>query len=179
MSFRIIDKEHWKRKEYFEHFYSSSPCTYSMTVKIDITKIKQSKVRLYPAMLYCITKVVNNHEEFRTAFDVNGQLGVFEDMLPYYTIFHDDTKTFSNIWTKYSDKYEVFCEAYERDIEMFGFIKDIDAKPDIPGNSFTVSMIPWGGFEGFNLNIQKGYNYLLLSSRWVNIITKMILTCYH
>lgn len=35
-------------------------------------------------------------------------------------------------------------------------------KPDVPDNCFTVSMIPWVSFEGFNLNLQKGYDYLLL-----------------
>lgn len=34
------------------------------------------------------------------------------------------------------------------------------AKPNVPGNSFTVSMIPWATFEGFNLNLQKEYGYL-------------------
>lgn len=35
-------------------------------------------------------------------------------------------------------------------------------KPDVPDNCFTMSMIPWVAFEGFNLNLQKGYDYLLL-----------------
>lgn len=34
-------------------------------------------------------------------------------------------------------------------------------KPDVPDNCFTVSMIPCVSFEGFNLNLQKGYDYLL------------------
>lgn len=34
------------------------------------------------------------------------------------------------------------------------------AKPNVPGNSFTVSMIPWATFEGFNLNLPKEYDYL-------------------
>ena len=33
-------------------------------------------------------------------------------------------------------------------------------KPDVPDNCFTMSMIPWVSFEGFNLNLQKGYDYL-------------------
>lgn len=34
-------------------------------------------------------------------------------------------------------------------------------KPGMPENVFPVSMIPWATFEGFNLNLQKGYDYLL------------------
>lgn len=38
MLFEKIDRDTWARKEYFEHYFSNVPCTYSMTVKLDITK---------------------------------------------------------------------------------------------------------------------------------------------
>lgn len=31
----------------------------------------------------------------------------------------------------------------------------------MPENTFNVSMIPWTSFEGFNLNLEKGFAYLL------------------
>ena len=34
MKFTVIDKENWDRKEYFEHYFSGVPCTYSMSVKL-------------------------------------------------------------------------------------------------------------------------------------------------
>lgn len=161
MSFKIIDIDSWERKEYFEHYFSSVPCTYSMTVKIDITKIKALGQKLYPTMLYYLTRVVNNHEEFRMSFDEFGRLGVFDKMSPCYTIFHKDSETFSNIWTEYLDDYESFCMEFNQDIGNYGFVKQMEAKPNAPVNTFPVSMIPWTSFEGFNLNLQKGYNYLL------------------
>lgn len=161
MSFKIINKETWDRKEYFKHYFSEVPCTYSMTVKLDITKIKNSNKKIYPTMLYFITKIVNNHSEFRTAFNMDGELGVFDEMLPCYTVFNQDTETFTNIWTEYSDDYDAFCKSYEKDIELFSSVKGMIAKPNVPTNNFPVSMIPWTTFEGFNLNLQKGYNYLL------------------
>lgn len=160
MSFKIINKETWDRKEYFEHYFSEVPCTYSMTVKLDITKIKNSNKKIYPTMLYFITKIVNNHSEFRTAFNMNGELGIFDEMIPCYTVFNQDTETFTNIWTDYSDDYDAFCKSYEKDIELFSSVKGMIAKPNIPPNHFPVSMIPWTTFEGFNLNLQKGSNYL-------------------
>lgn len=161
MNFNIINKEDWHRKEYFDHYFNEIPCTYSMTVKLDITKIKNSDRKLYPTMLYFITKVVNRHIEFRTAIDINGNLGVFDEMLPCYTVFNKESETFSNIWTQYCDSYDEFCKLYEKDIEMFGSVKKMVAKPNIPENNFPVSMIPWTTFDGFNLNLQKGYQYLL------------------
>ena len=69
MVFEKIDKNSWNRKEYFDHYFASVPCTYSMTVKVDITQIKEKGMKLYPAMLYYIAMIVNRHSEFRTAIN--------------------------------------------------------------------------------------------------------------
>lgn len=161
MSIIAIDKDSWDRTEYFEHYFSTVPCSYSLTAKLDITKIKQNKRKLYPTIIYFISKLINDHREFRMSFDAEGQLGYFDKMLPCYTVFHKDTETFSNVWTEYNDNYDLFCRAFEDDINTFGNIHKMIAKPNVPENSFPVSMIPWTTFEGFNLNLQKGYDYLL------------------
>lgn len=150
----------WDRKEYFEHYYSDVPCTYSMTVKLDITKIIEKKMKLYPTMLYNLTTIVNRHREFRTAFNNKGELGIYNEMIPSYTIFHKDTETFSNIWTNYSPILEDFCKDYENDLQKFSNKKGFIGKPSLPQNNFTVSMIPWTSFESFNLNLNNGHDYL-------------------
>lgn len=108
-----------------------------------------------------VTKTVNEHFEFRMSFDENGKLGFFDKMLPCYTVFHKCSETFSNIWTEYAEEYSAFCTAYDHDIEEFGSVERMIAKPNLPENNFSVSMIPWTSFDGFNLNLQKGYAYLL------------------
>lgn len=161
MIFEKIDINSWKRKEYFEHYFTNVPCTYSMTVKVDITPIKNKLMKLYPAMLYYISTVVNHHPEFRTAINDSGELGVYSEMLPCYTVFHKDTETFSNIWTEYSPDFNTFSVAYENDMRKYGNKQGMIGKPNAPENTFPVSMIPWSTFEGFNLNLQKGYDYLI------------------
>lgn len=160
MKFKFIDKDNWKRKEYFDHYFFNVPCTYSMTVKMDITKIIKKKQKLYPTMLYYITTVVNKYEEFKMTIDEKGRLGMFDTMLPSYTIFHQDTKTFSNLWTEYYCKYEDFCKAYEDDMLKYANQSGLFVKANVPKNNFPVSMIPWTSFEGFNLNLQKSYDFL-------------------
>lgn len=161
MIFKRIDKERWARREYFEHYLSNIPCTYSITVKLDITQIKKDQRRLYPTMLHRISTVVNRHAEFRTAFNEAGDLGVYSEMHPCYTIFHKDTETFSSIWTEYKPNLDDFCKAYEEDILRYGDRLGLEGKPETPANSFPVSMLPWTTFEGFNLNLPKGNCYLL------------------
>lgn len=161
MIFEKIDRNSWPRAEYFDHYHSHIPCTYSMTVKLDITGTRKRREKLYPAMLYYLTTVVNRHREFRTAFNEDHELGIYRDMVPCYTVFHQDTETFSNLWTAFRPDLEEFCAAYEEDLRQFGSRKGMTGKPDVPPNSFPVSMIPWTSFEGFQLNLQKGYDYLL------------------
>lgn len=160
MQFTKIDINNWTRKEYFDHYFDNTPCTYSMTVKLDISKLKKDGKKLYPTLLYGVTTILNRHEEFRTALDKNGQVGVFSEMLPCYTIFHKETETFSSIWTEFTADYTEFLQNYQKDIDAYGERKGMFAKPNPPENTFPVSMIPWTSFEGFNLNLKKGYDYL-------------------
>lgn len=161
MRFNLIDFDTWKRKEYFNHYFSDVPCTYSMTVDIDISQLKKCDAKLYPTMLYLLTSLVNKYEEFRTALDYEGNVGIFSEMYPCYTVFHKDSETFSNMWTEFNESYDIFCSNYNEDIEKYGSIKSMNAKPNVPSNTFPVSMIPWTTFTGFNLNLKKGYEYLL------------------
>lgn len=158
MNFEKIDLNLWKRKAYFEHYFSNVPCTYSMTVNLDISKIQSLK--LYPTMLYLIAAAVNRHEEFRMALDGEANVGVFDCVHPCYTVFHKESEMFSNLWTEFDEDYETFCDSYHQDIALYGNIEQPEAKPNTPQNTFPISMIPWTTFSGFNLNLQKGYDYL-------------------
>ncbi len=161
MVFQRIDPARWARQEYFTHYFSTVPCTYSMTVKLDATRLRARGHKLFPAMLHCLTTVVNRHEEFRTCFNEEGQLGIFAQMLPCYTVFHPDSETFSNLWTEYTPDLGDFCAAYARDMAEYGARQGLVGKPDVPPNHFPVSTLPWTSFEGFHLHLQKGYDYLL------------------
>lgn len=160
MDYTVIDFGTWKRKEYFEHYLSAVPCTYSVSVKLDITNIRGKGLKLYPTMLYILTTAVNRHEQFRMSLNDRDELLLYAAMEPCYTIFHKETETFSNIWTTYSKDYETFCRRYEEDVARYGAVERFAAKPGTPENSFSVSMIPWTTFDGFNLNIAN-FKYLI------------------
>lgn len=112
-------------------------------------------------LLYLLTKNVNRYEQFRTAFDEKGNVGIYSNMEPCYTIFHKEQETFSNLWTEYSEDFSTFLARYKADLETYGNVLDMDAKPNTPPNTFPVSMVPWTTFTGFHLHLQKGYDYLL------------------
>ncbi|NMM53342.1 type A chloramphenicol O-acetyltransferase [Paenibacillus aquistagni] len=165
MRFNPIVIDQWSRKPYFEHYLNHVRCTYSMTANLDITlllaELKHKGIKLYPAFIHMITSVVNQHVEFRTCFDAEGRLGYWDSMSPSYTIFHDEDKTFSSIWSLYSEPFERFYNHYLDDMKQYGKVKGFVAKPDEPPNTFPISSIPWVSFTGFNLNIHNEGTYLL------------------
>lgn len=163
--FKLIDTSSWKRKPYFDHYFNQIRCTYSITVNIDITNVlsfkDRNKVKLYPLLIYVISKAVNKYEEFRTAINDRGEIGVWETLSPCYTVFHKDSESFSNIWTEWNDDLNLFLSNFEQDSKRFGQIDRIDAKPNTPANVFPISSLPWTTFTGFNLNIFADGTYLL------------------
>lgn len=163
--FKPIDTSSWKRKPYFDHYFNQIRCTYSITVNIDITNVlsfkDRNKVKLYPLLIYVISKAVNKYEEFRTAINDRGEIGVWETLSPCYTVFHKDSESFSNIWTEWNDDLNLFLSNFEQDSKRFGQIDRIDAKPNTPANVFPISSLPWTTFTGFNLNIFADGTYLL------------------
>lgn len=161
MQFTHIDLNTWKRKEYFQHYFTDIPCTYSITVNLDITNIVSKNIKIYPALLYALAAAVNNHDEFKTAFDENGNLGIYDIMHPCYTVFSKNAETFTNVWTAYNKDFKVFYANYQNDASLAKNCTKMLAKADTPPNTFPVSMLPWETFTGFNLNLPKGSAYLL------------------
>lgn len=164
MNFHWIDRESWDRKPYFEHYLKLN-CNYSITANLDISALlahlHDKEMKLYPAFIYIVSKTVNALKEFRTCFNEEGKLGYWESMVPGYTIFHEDDKAFSSLWTEFSDDYFVFYQNYQEDRKRFAPKKGLDAKGNVPENIFHISSVPWVSFTGFNLNVNHGSDYLL------------------
>ena len=158
MAFILIDLDNWERREHYLHFINEVRCSYSVCVNLDISNLNGQ--RLYPTMLWLLTRTVNEMPEFRTSFTEDG-LGYYSEMHPAYTVFNRDTKTFSGIWTAYQPDYPSFLHGYEEDAGKYSFTTQYEPKPERPANSFDVSMVPWFSFTAFNLNVFGDGTYLL------------------
>lgn len=165
MKFNLINVENWDRKPYFDHYFNDTRCTFSLTANIDITQLLQQlqkqNLKFYPALIYMITRVVNTHVEYRTCLDEQGRLGYWEEMSPSYTIFHNDDKSFSDLWTDYHIDFPTFYKRYLDDIKRYGDVKAFSPKDEAPPNLVSISCLPWTSFTGFNLNIFHEDTYLL------------------
>ncbi len=158
MLFRPIDLSRWERREYYEHFTKDVVCTYSTTVNIDITPLKDQ--RLYPAMIWLLTRTVNQFPQFRTALGENGP-GIYERMNPAYTVFNKEEKNFSRMWAYYHDDYGMFLDEYQSNEMAYTPSRKFSARPKAPANTFDISMIPWFTFTAFDINVYDEGKYML------------------
>jgi Chloramphenicol O-acetyltransferase len=164
MNFNKIDLDNWPRKEIFNHFLNQHT-TFSITTEIDISvlyrNIKQKEYKFYPAFIYLVTNVINSNPAFRTCYNSQGDLGYWDRLDPLYTIFDSVSETFSGIWTTGNNDFKAFYDSYLSDAENYNGSGKLFPKTPIPENTFSISMIPWTSFTGFNLNINNDSHYLL------------------
>ena len=158
MAFRLIDMETWERREFYEHFINEVVCSYAITVNLDITGLKGE--RLYPAMIWLLTKTVNEMPEFRTCLREEG-LGIYDSMHPMYTVFNKDHKNFSGIWSYFSEDYGEFLKRYEYDSDEYSKSTRYTPKDGTPENAFNISMLPWLEFSSVNINVYDDGKFLL------------------
>lgn len=144
----------WKRKPYFDYYYHTIKTKYNVNHHIDIsellTEIKKQNLKLYPVFLYVIMRMVNQNEEFRMSFDDHNRLGAWNYVVPSYTIFHDDDKTFSDIWSEYTPVFKDFYQQVVEDMGAYKNVKKIKAKENRPANFCPVSAIPWLSFHSIS-----------------------------
>lgn len=158
MNYQKVNLDIWHRKAYFEHFMNTVRCTYSTTVNIDISPLENQKI--YPKMLYLLTKTVNQFEEFRTQL-VHDEVVIFDEIMPAYTILNPETKAFVSIHTEWNADYRQFLLNHIRNVEKYQNAQTIKPQASQPINVFDVSMIPWETFSAFNLNIISNGIHLL------------------
>ena len=144
----------WERKPYFDYYFEKIKTKYNVNYHIDITellsRIKSLNIRFYPTFMYVIMRVVNQNKEFRMSFDEHQRLGTWSYVVPSYTIFHEDNKTFSDIWSEYSPVFKDFYDHVVDDMNRYKDVKKIKAKENTPLNFCPISSIPWLSFESMS-----------------------------
>ena len=165
MKLKYINIDNWKRKEYFYYYYKNVKCTFTMNTELDITELienlKDKNIKLYPVLIYLLSRIVNKYTEFRMCMDKNGKLGYWENMKPAYTVFNKKKETFFNLWSDYDENFSKFYNNYLKDEKLYENSESMFLKGEMPPYTFSISIIPWVNFTGFNLNIYSDGSYLL------------------
>ncbi|MBF4177989.1 type A chloramphenicol O-acetyltransferase [Lelliottia nimipressuralis] len=157
-----VDLSRWARREHFEIFQTFAQSTFNQTVQLDITAllkhIKEAGWKFYPTMISLISKIVNRHPEFRMAMKDN-ELVVWDEVHPNYTIFHNETETFSSLWSHYDGNIHHFQKVYSEDMARYSNNTAYWPKEESRENIFFISGIPWVTFTSFNVNVANMKNF--------------------
>lgn len=189
--FTPIDLQTWKRGQIFYYFSKMAPTGYSLTVNIDVTKmkavLKKANLKFFPAYVWLVTKTLNLQQEFRIA-EKDGQIGYYDFLTPLYASFHEDDKTFSLMWTEYNDSFKIFYNSYIDNQKRYGNNHGILAQHDQvpPSNAYTVSCVPWISFNHFAVHTYENKSYFFpsieaggLSKVNGRIMMPLSITCHH
>lgn len=191
MNFTPIDMKNWPRAQMFYYFSKMAPTGYSLTINADITEmrrtVRKADLKFFPAYLWLITKNLNRQTEFKIA-EQDGVLGFFDTLTPLYASFHEDDKTFSLMWTEYTDSFSDFYLTYIKNAKCFGNNHGILCQPQTPppANAYTVSCVPWIGFTHFAVHSYENKPYYFpsveagkFSEQNGRIIMPLSITCHH
>lgn len=152
MKFSKIDYAAWERREIYEFFQGT---TMYVTIQMDISaflpRLKENKIRFYPALIYCIAKVINQNTEYKYAFNEDKEVGIWDILHPMYTLPRkNNPQLFSMAVTEFNEDFNLFYKNFLTDYaaaEVCGRLKyncddytntmGITALTDLHFSSFT------------------------------------------
>ncbi|MFB8414291.1 type A chloramphenicol O-acetyltransferase [Streptomyces albidoflavus] len=154
----------WPRRQHFDHYRRRVPCTYAMTVEVDVTAfaaaLRRSPRKSYLAQVWALATIVNRHEEFRMCLTDSGDPAVWPVVHPAFTVFNPERETFACVWAPYDPDFGTFHDTAAPLLAEHSRATDFFPQGDPPPNTFDVSSLPWASFTGFTLNIRDGWDHL-------------------
>ena len=171
MDYRIIDRESYYRKGVFRHFSEDCKCSTSMTARIDVTDLveysQKTKTKFYINFLYILTKVMNSREDYRMGYLWQTEELVCYDVInPTQYIFHDDTETFTLVYTEYCEDYAAFYANALQDVETAKKTREYGLDMENHPNWFDASCIPWLSYDSLHVELPDGYLFFAPIVNW-------------
>ena len=159
-NYKKIEMENWSRREHYLYYTNKLKIEFNMTASIDIKRLLDfchiNGYKFYPSLIYFVTKVLNKIENFRMFKNERGELCVWDKIIPNYTIFHEDDKTFSDCWTDFSEDFDEFYQNITYDMEKFKNKKGIKVKENQPPYFYCISCIPRVSFSACGSRVTNG-----------------------
>lgn len=171
MNYKVIDINNYYRRSVFEHFSKDCKCSVSMTHRIDVTRLKRfseaTNTKFYINFLYVLCKALNSRDDYKMVWQwQTNELLCYDVINPTQYIFHEDTETFTVVYTKYSEDYKVFYENALRDAENAKKTREYGLDSENHPNWFDASFLPWLSYDSLNIELPDGYLYFQPIVNW-------------
>ena len=155
MNYTMIDLNEWSRGNLFQFYIGKMRIVLSLTVDIDVANLKlyskKTGIPFYPLMLWVVSKVINDHDEFKYSWDNEGNLIRWDYVSPSHTHFHSDDENFTKMVTEYTDDLTEFYGRVMADRERYK--NDRAVLDNQPLNFFDVSCLPWVRYNHFDVHV--------------------------
>lgn len=188
--FTPIDFNTWPRRELFYYFSKMAPTGYSLTVSLEVTRlrktVKQAGMKFFPTYLWLVTRCLNEQPEFKCAVK-DGQLGYYDTLTPLYATMHPETHTISLMWTEYCESFPEFHRRYVENQKKYADHHSVLSRPELPPeNAYTVSCLPWVNFNHFAVHSYEKKDYFFpsieagrITAEGDRLVMPLSLTCHH
>lgn len=147
---KYIDIETWKRREHFRFFHRMDYPQYNICMDIDVTNflefVKTKNLSFYYAMIYAVTKSVNETEAFRYRIREDGV--VLHDIIhPSFTDagLDPEGELFRMVVVDFTDDMELFDERAKKESDnqqAFILPEKLAGRDDL----IYITSIPWISF---------------------------------
>ena len=90
----------------------------------------------------------------------------YDQINPIQYIFHEDTETFTMVYTEYSSDYRRFYETALQDSEKAKKTRELGLDMKNHVNWFDASFISWLSYDALHLELPDGYLYFQPLINW-------------
>ena len=148
----LLNSDRLKTYEWFKKFSNG---TYSMNVRMDVSKLvkhtKKNNESFFIDLLYIVLKGLNSIDEMRMRL-VNDKPVIFDDINPAFTVM-TKVGTFENVRYKNNNNFKEFYKISSKNIEIAKEQKEIKKDNYNPENCYDeyyITCLPWVDFTEFN-----------------------------
>ena len=171
MDYKPVDLNTYYRRGVFRHFTQDCKCSTAITHRIDVTELiefsRRTNTKFYLNFLYVLSKALNSREDYRLFWQYQTeQLFVYDQINPTQYIFHDDTETFTLVYTLYDPDYSVFYQRALSDMERAKATREYGLDAANHPNWFDASCIPWISYDSLTIELPDGYLYFNPIVNW-------------
>ncbi|MBQ7417528.1 MAG: hypothetical protein IJV18_05495 [Acidaminococcaceae bacterium] len=171
MAYKVIDRETYYRKGVFRHFSEDCKCSTSMTARIDVTDLvnysKEAGTKFYINFLYILSKVLNSREDYKMGYLWQTEELICYDVInPTQYVFHEDTETFTLVYTEYQVDYKAFYENALQEMEKAKNTREYGLDLENHPNWFDASCIPWLSYDSLHIELPDGYLFFAPIVNW-------------
>ena len=171
MSYRIIDRDDYYRKDVFRHFSEDCKCSCSMTARIDVTELAaysgRTHTKFYVNFLYLLSKTLNSRDDYRMGYLWQSDELVCYDLIhPTQYLFHEDTETGTPVYSTYCEDYPRFCANALKDLERAKQTREYGLDAANHPNWFDASYLPWLSYDALHIELPDGYLHFAPIVNW-------------